>query len=112
MGFWNELKNANPHQGVKRGNELGAASIIEIAPIDGFVKDAKQYEANSSCPDPVTGREIRNGFLVCSVCRVAIGDVGNKNARPYTVTVDTATPLSFANTNRVTVCSGCIEMFI
>ncbi len=111
MGFWSELKKANPQQGIKRGNELGAANVINIDPIYGFVGDATQHEANSSYNDALTSREMRNGFPVCSVCRVAIGDVGNKNARPYTVTVDRATPLSFADTNYVTVCSGCIEVF-
>jgi hypothetical protein len=111
MGFWSELKKANPHQGIKRGNELGVANIVDIDPIYGFVGAATQHEENSSYLDPLTGREMRNGFLVCSVCRVAIGDVGNKSARPYTVTVDKTTPLSFADTNYVTICSGCIEVF-
>lgn len=111
MGFWSELKKANPQQGIKRGNELGAANIVGIDPIYGFVEPATHHEENSPYNDPLTRRELRNGFLVCSVCRIAIGDVGNKNARPYTVTVDEATPLSFSDTNNVTVCSGCIEVF-
>ena len=111
MGFWGEFKKANPQQGIRRGNELGAANIVDIDPIYGFVGDATQHKANSSHSDSLTGREMRNGFLVCSVCRIAIGDVGNKNAQPYTVTVDKATPLSFSETNYVVVCSGCIDVF-
>jgi hypothetical protein len=112
MGFWSELLKANPHQGVKRGDELGAASVVSIDPIYSPVEDnSTLHEANSSYRDPLTSREMRNGYLVCSVCRIAIGDVGNKNARPFTVTVDKTTPLTFADTNNVTVCSGCIEVF-
>jgi len=40
-----------------------------------------------------------------------VGDFGNKNTQAFAVTVEEATPLSFADTNNVTVCSGCIEVF-
>ena len=112
MGFWSELTKANPHKSVKRGDELGAANIIDIVPIhDSSEANATQHEANTSYIHPQTGREMLNGFLVCSVCRIAIGDFGNKNTQAFAVTIDEATPLSFADTNDVTVCSGCIEVF-
>ena len=94
MGFWSELKKANPHKSMKRAKELEAANVVDIAPIN----------------DPTNSSgEMKNGYLVCAVCRVAIGDVSK--GRPYKVIVNKATPLSFADKNDVTVCSGCLETF-
>jgi hypothetical protein len=90
MGFWSELKKANPHQGVKRGNELASASIIDITPVSGTLDDSGE---------------------ICSVCRAQFGSLGFKNVQPYTVTVDKLTSLSFADTSKVIVCAKCIEAF-
>lgn len=94
MGFWNELVNANPHRSMKRAKELEAEIIKKIAPLHDPTKH---------------GAEMKNGFPVCSVCRVEIGNVSK--AQPFTVVVDSETPLTFSNTNNITVCSGCLEMF-
>jgi hypothetical protein len=90
MGFWDELKKANPHQGVARGNELASATITNITPID---------------------HSLENSGETCSVCMAQFGSFGFRNVQPYTVTIDKATQLSFTNESIVTVCAKCISVF-
>jgi hypothetical protein len=90
MGFWSELKKANPHEGVKRGEELAAAKVSDISPIE---------------------RNLENSGEICSVCRAEFGSFGFKNVQPFTVTVEKPTPLSFSDTSKVIVCAKCISVF-
>ena len=94
MGFWSDLKKANPFESMKRGDELGTRNIVDIIPI---------YDPNNC------GGEIKNGYLVCDVCRVEIGNVSK--AQPFAVTVDKTNQLTFSNKNKLTVCSECLKVF-
>ena len=85
-----ELMKANPHQGVKRGNELAAAKIVGVAPME--------------C-------SLENSGEICSVCRAEFGSFGFNNVQPYAVTVDKPTSANLANTRELTVCAKCIEVF-
>jgi hypothetical protein len=90
MGFWSELKNANPHRTMARGNELAMSIITSMAPIHDKLDGSGE---------------------ICSVCRAKFGSVGFKNVQPYTVTVNSSTPLTFANSSDLIVCAKCIEVF-
>jgi hypothetical protein len=90
MGFWSDLKKANPHQSMARGNELAMANIASITP----VRDSLDGSGE-----------------ICSVCRVKFGSLGFKNVQPYTVSVDSSTPLTFANAGKLIACEKCIEVF-
>lgn len=90
MGFWSELKKANPHEGVKRGEELAAVKVSAISPIE---------------------HDLENSGEICSVCRAEFGSFGFTKVQPFTVTVDKSTSLSFADTSKVIVCAKCISVF-
>jgi len=96
MGFWSDLKNANPHKSLARGRELFSARISAIERLNSI--------SASELKDTEIGK--------CEVCHVTFGAAFSGNSYPCIIQVSMFDHLSFGeHLPNVVACNKCVETF-